>query len=138
MASLATIEEFLNIQLFFVRFLHRGMRKCMKNHYYRFDEYLIVNLTQDKWMITDNTDRAFDMLENYTWYYENTGYARTRTDNTLKYYHQLSIDQEEGLETDHINRHKFDNRTINLRLVTHSDNLKNRRAWKWKKQRNIL
>lgn len=38
------------------------------------------------------------------------------------------------LEIDHINKDVRDNRIENLRETTRSDNLKNRKKWKWGKQ----
>jgi len=131
MADLHIIEAFLNIDLT-DRDLFCGRRKNNKNQFYRFRDFLIVHLTRNKWMLIDNTAEAYDLLRFRTWCYMGNGYPCTFVKGVLKYYHQIAIDQEDDLETDHINREKFDNRTINLRLVTHSENLKNRKAWKWK------
>ncbi len=47
-----------------------------------------------------------------------------------KYIHHLVakifLEEVEGFEIDHINRHKEDNRLCNLRWTTKSDNMKNR------------
>lgn len=41
----------------------------------------------------------------------------------------LGIKTGGGLEADHINRNTLDNQKANLRVVTRSENLKNRRVW---------
>lgn len=39
--------------------------------------------------------------------------------------HRVIMDAPKGLEVDHINHNRLDNRRINLRLVTHQQNLAN-------------
>lgn len=50
--------------------------------------------------------------------------------------HQLIMGMKEGLEIDHINRNKLDNRKENLRFVTHRMNTINRKTKGWYKRPN--
>lgn len=45
------------------------------------------------------------------------------------YLHRFLMDSPEGLIVDHINHQTLDNRRENLRVVTHSENMKNRIKW---------
>lgn len=38
-----------------------------------------------------------------------------------------------GYQIDHIDRNVYNNRLCNLRAVSRSENLKNRKSWKWSK-----
>ena len=59
-------------------------------------------------------------------------YLRARVGKEFKYVHRLAfkfmgVDIPEGLTVDHINRDTKDNRWCNLRIVTHRQNMSNRR-----------
>jgi len=73
-------------------------------------------------------DSDFEWLSTFKWH-NSHGYARTwltldgvRTSRTM---HQLLMPRVAGKYTDHINRNKLDNRRVNLRLVTRSENNRN-------------
>mgnify|MGYP003334020781 CR=1 FL=1 len=124
MATLQEIENLLNIEIG-ERQLRQGRKYPDKNKYYRYDDYYIVKLTQDKWMIVSNTVEVRRLLRLYIWYHTKD-YARTSVDGTKKYFHQLYLNYEDGLVCDHINRKKYDNRFENLRIVTHIQNSRNK------------
>lgn len=50
-------------------------------------------------------------------------------DNKRRLIHRLITSCPEGFEVDHINRNTLDNRRENLRIVTKSENLKNRASY---------
>lgn len=125
MASLVEIENILNIEIG-NRELRDGRKNPLKNKYYRFDNYLIVSLTQDKYMICSNENHDLRLLRDYCWSVSSAGYATTTTRQTTKYYHQLYLNYGAGLMADHINRHKYDNRFENLRVVTPKQNGRNK------------
>ena len=123
MTSLLDIENHLNIEIADKK-LRIGRKKDNKNKYYRFDDFYIVSLTQGKWMIVDNDRKNRKLLRKHTWCYHD-GYAKTHVDKTVKSFHQLLLNYEQGLVADHINRCKFDNRSDNLRIVTQQENMRN-------------
>lgn len=53
------------------------------------------------------------------------GYAQT----TRGFLHRAIMGYPAGMEVDHINRNKLDNRRGNLRIVTHAENSKNKGQW---------
>lgn len=74
------------------------------------------------------------LVSGYHWTDNGRGYVRTFNKTTPVYMHRMIMgDIPEGLEVDHINRNKYDNRRSNLRLVTRIQNCNNRnkaRAYK--------
>ena len=76
-------------------------------------------------------DEDADLVRRYRWFC-NGRYACTsiggRPNRRTLYLHRLIMNAPEGLEVDHINFDKLDNRRANLRLVTRSQNEQNRPA----------
>lgn len=68
-------------------------------------------------------DQDYKELNKYSWCLNGGGYASRRI-NTHKslLMHRYLKDTPKGMETDHINGNKLDNRRKNLRNVTHSQN----------------
>lgn len=72
-------------------------------------------------------EEYYPWLNRWNWHEHGSGYAIRRVGNPGKivWMHRLINDTPEGYETDHINRNRLDNRKINLRTVTRSENILN-------------
>lgn len=85
----------------------------------------------------EEVDRTFisvediDIIKEYKWHKNKWGYAEgvkgKAKDNTRKKIkmHRLILKCPQGMEVDHINRNKLDNRRENLRICTKSENIWN-------------
>lgn len=94
-----------------------------------------------QYAIIDSDD--FNLVNQYKWYLHKDGYLRsftfvigtsrgaTTTANRYKgktvvqKLHRLIIDTPKGMETDHVNRNKLDNRKSNLRICNRLENVNN-------------
>ena len=91
-----------------------------------------IKLTQGKYVIVDDED--FEQLNQYKWCFTKMGYAmRNITMSNGKQtswcmHWNIVGKPKKGLETDHINGNKLDNRRCNLRICTRSENRFN--SWK--------
>lgn len=74
-------------------------------------------------------DDDYTELSTYSWHLSNGYPSRHKNDGSSGkiYLHRVVSKTPEGLHTDHINGNKLDNRKINLRVVTASQNHMNRR-----------
>lgn len=70
---------------------------------------------------TGNTVTIKNTKSSYTYY------ARIRKDGRCQTVHRIIINTKKGLEVDHIDRNGLNNTRCNLRAVTHSVNMLNRR-----------
>ena len=137
MVSLNKIEEFLNIEIG-DKVLRNGRIYNEKNRYYWYrNEYYIVNIGEDKWVIVTSNDTTRELLDDYIWYYSN-GYSisfevKGNTRTTINMHRKLMHMDNNPLFVDHVKRNKFDNRLENLRIVTAEDNMRNK-----SKQKNNL
>jgi hypothetical protein len=82
-----------------------------------------IQLSKGKSAIIDNND--YDWLIKGTWYLSPKGYAVGRYEGKRVTMHRLINQTPDGLQTDHINRNKLDNRKGNLRSVNASQNQHN-------------
>lgn len=89
-----------------------------------------ITLTKGKFALVDNED--FERLNVWKWCFDGSYAVRFTWENKIKikiYLHRLITNAKRGEETDHINRNKLDCRKNNLRLVTRSENMRNRPSY---------
>jgi hypothetical protein len=90
-----------------------------------------VTLTRGKFAIIDASD--VHLVGGLNWCFIQNGYAvRTERDHDgikrMVYMHRVIAGTPSGMETDHINMNRLDNRSSNLRIATTSENGRNRCA----------
>lgn len=66
------------------------------------------------------------LLDQYRWLVSTNGYVVANRNKKKLYLHRVIMEAPEGMEVDHINLDKLDNRRNNLRIVTGSQNKMNR------------
>lgn len=77
----------------------------------------------------------YDKIKNHTWFQHASGYIHTSSKNgekrksVIMHRHILGL-TDEKVEVDHINRIRLDNRSCNLRVVTHQKNMCNKKLYK--------
>jgi hypothetical protein len=87
-----------------------------------YDKY---NNPKDIKIIIDLDD--IDKVKNLKWSIDSKGYPITTINKTEKVrLHRYILGLQEDLPVDHINKNRLDNRKINLRLATNSDNNANK------------
>lgn len=86
-----------------------------------------IILTKGKSAIVDDSD--YQWLSQWKWTYHNQGYAYRgmggRKNRKCILMHRLIMNTPDGMDTDHINMNKLDNRRVNLRICDRSLNLAN-------------
>ena len=65
-------------------------------------------------------------VSSFCWWIKPNGYVYTQVNRKTIYLHRLLLETTDGIEVDHINRNKLDNRRTNLRLCTRSQNNMNK------------
>lgn len=91
-----------------------------------------IKLTQGKYAIIDNED--FDLVSEYKWCAVNIKgcwYATRRPNkkNPHRRMHRFILSAKDNQEIDHINRNGLDNRRLNIKICTRSENCSNRSNW---------
>ena|SRR3990167_578343 len=85
-----------------------------------------IKLTQGKFAIVDYAD--FLRFARFNWSFHSAGYAFRKIGNKNAYMHREIMRPPKGMEVDHINGDKLDNRRENLRVCTHAQNSRNRKG----------
>lgn len=92
-----------------------------------------IILTKGKYAIVDNED--FEYLNQWKWTLHSNGYAYrslsgSRKNRKFIFMHRFILLTPIGLDTDHINHNKLDNRKKNLRVATRRENNMNSKLHK--------
>lgn len=86
-----------------------------------------IQLTKGAVALVDDED--YEKLNKFKWYLNSEGYAvrdvfsKGIRKNTRM--HRVVANPPDGMDTDHVNRNRLDNRKENLRVCTRSENLRN-------------
>ena len=99
-----------------------------KNFYVPCDNYINAIDSRNRIFKIDLCD--YDIVRLHRWYINSQGYVCTNMQNKKVKLHRFITDAMPGMEVDHINRDKSDNRRSNLRICNKSDNLKNTNIYK--------
>ena len=120
-----SIQKILNINE--LGELKDGFKIINRNKYYETDEYLIIEVSENKFIITDNLQLVKNYFTNYIFNINDSGYATTDIYKKKKRLHRLIMGVDDKRIIDHINRLRFDNRKQNLRITTSSINNRNKK-----------
>lgn len=93
---------------------------------YEFDENTGVCYLDDESIVYFDKD-DYDRIKDYKWHLDSNGYASAVERMTKKAVrmHRLIMNYPAGMDIDHINHNKLDNRKSNLRVCTRSQNMMN-------------
>lgn len=83
-----------------------------------------IPLTRGKSSIVDDAD--YDDLVKHNWRFAAAGYAMRDDGKKVVYMHKVIVQPSGGMDIDHINGNRLDNRRENLRICTRQQNLMNR------------
>lgn len=102
----------------------------MSNAVHVIGDLAVVSMVGSRSVVVDATD--LDLISGYRWSRAGGNrewgtYPASRVAGTTVYMHRVITDAPKGMDVDHINHDAFDNRRANLRVVTHSQNMLNRR-----------
>ena len=95
-----------------------------KTSFFTKDNCLIGVTSQGDEFILDLDD--YDKVKNFTWRVSSNGYIVTTNNQKVVLLHRLIMNPSEDLIVDHINHNKKDNRKLNLRICTSSNNNMNK------------
>lgn len=96
-----------------------------------------IELTQGKTAIVSAED--FEYINQWKWSYDGHNHCAVRSETIKKdgkyksksiLMHKLIMETPKGMDTDHINGDRLDNRKSNLRICTHRENMCNRKQSK--------
>jgi hypothetical protein len=129
--ELNKILTILNICEDDIQCWYKGLKYVSKNRYFKSNDTMVVQLTRNLFTMVDNTRKVRDIFKKCCFNANKYPMSRDCNDKQV-YYHQLFKDYDSSkFDCDHINNNPFDNRALNLRIVSHRTNMRNK-----KKQHN--
>lgn len=88
-----------------------------------------IKPTNSKIMVlVDNED--FEYLSQWNWQITTKGYIVRKQSGKYIWMHRVIMNTPSGMDTDHINGIRHDNRRSNLRVCTKAENMRNRKVQK--------
>ena len=103
----------------------RKPQQWFLGHYQKKNYHYTIIVSQSVHHTAWVFSKDLDLVNKYRWYYKD-GYAITSIHyKRVKMHHLILGKPPKGLEVDHINENRMDNRRENLRMVSHSVNLHN-------------
>lgn len=82
-----------------------------------------IKLSKGKYALVDNED--FDFINKRKWFFDGRKAARTEYGHNI-FLHRILMKAPKDLVVDHVNHNPLDNRRLNLRICTKSNNQHNR------------
>ena len=102
-----------------------GGHNKRENSYEICGDYAVGVTSNGDWFYVDTQD--LDLVKPYSWYRDTKGYiVACGDDHELVQLHRLILHSNNEDQVDHINHDKSDNRRVNLRIVSASQNTWNR------------
>lgn len=99
-----------------------------KTKYIEYESYYKGYMNNGGEFLIDKED--YDLVKEITWNLDNCGYVSSLVNGKRVQQHRLIMGckHKDGLQIDHINRNKIDNRKSNLRTVSQKENQRNKDA----------
>ena len=98
-------------------------KKLKYNKYKNCGDYFIGYTKKREEFYIDKDD--YEICKKYTWWYNKQGYVETKVNQKRVFMHRLLTNCPDDKIVDHINHKPNDNRKLNLRVVTPSQNVMN-------------
>ncbi len=88
----------------------------------------LIPLTRGRFTIVDDDD--YELLSKLKWCVDGKGYATRKMDGKVITMHRFILNYPNGLQVDHANSNRLDNRRSNIRVASRAQNQQNSKARK--------
>lgn len=92
------------------------------------DDFCILKFTNMKKEIKEIlfSHEDLPLIEKYNWYIHEPGYAKTKINGKMEFFHRVIMGCPKEFEVDHIDRNPSNNQRTNLRIVNSQQNKMNK------------
>ncbi len=88
----------------------------------------LISLTRGRFAVVDDDD--YELLSKLKWCVNGKGYATRKIDGKVITMHRFILNCPNGLQVDHANANRLDNRRCNIRVASRAQNQQNSKARK--------